>query len=425
MDHARPARARTGESNVTDRLDRWADPPLLVLASLAAEPKHGYAITQDVAETMGVRLSAGTLYAVIARLEAQRPDRAARIGRPPSAVPHHDGQRQGAGAAVRADEQGRFGGQGAAEHQSRLGRSMRPPTSPGATPPGSTPARFDAAVAGRARPLPAVLAGPLRQRGPGAPRRLRRRPGRRGQRRLACGPGLDLPAEAPARPPRPDAVQPGHGARGLVHADRSRAGLRPAHPAPGLHRAGSSGGPLGLRGLRRQPGPLGAGRRGRRAAAVAADAAPGLARTSPAGHGVPAAAVDRARRVPGRPDRDDQAARPRERGRPLVVLGRRPGRVRRGRRRGGRTRPGPAQAAATGASPARWPRPRPAWPPRSWRWRPRPSWSPSSACACGNITSPATTTAPSPAVYLALVVAATTVTTVSAARGTRAALAEP
>ena len=49
---------------------RWADPPLLVLASLASEPRHGYAITQDVAATMGVRLSPGTLYAVIARLEA-------------------------------------------------------------------------------------------------------------------------------------------------------------------------------------------------------------------------------------------------------------------------------------------------------------------------------------------------------------------
>lgn len=55
---------------MTERLDRWADPPLLVLASLAHEPRHGYAITQDVAETMGVRLSAGTLYAVISRLEA-------------------------------------------------------------------------------------------------------------------------------------------------------------------------------------------------------------------------------------------------------------------------------------------------------------------------------------------------------------------
>ena len=54
-----------------DRLDRWADPPLLVLASLAEEPRHGYAITQDIADTMGVRLSAGTLYAVISRLESR------------------------------------------------------------------------------------------------------------------------------------------------------------------------------------------------------------------------------------------------------------------------------------------------------------------------------------------------------------------
>ena len=56
---------------MTERLDRWADPPLLVLASLADEPRHGYAITQDVAETMGVRLSAGTLYAVLSRLESR------------------------------------------------------------------------------------------------------------------------------------------------------------------------------------------------------------------------------------------------------------------------------------------------------------------------------------------------------------------
>jgi DNA-binding PadR family transcriptional regulator len=62
---------RSQEDVVTDRLDRWADPPLLVLASLAGEPKHGYAIIQDVAQTMGVRLSAGTLYAVISRLESR------------------------------------------------------------------------------------------------------------------------------------------------------------------------------------------------------------------------------------------------------------------------------------------------------------------------------------------------------------------
>ncbi|HUC56992.1 MAG TPA: PadR family transcriptional regulator [Streptosporangiaceae bacterium] len=56
---------------MAEPLDRWADPPLLVLASLAGEPKHGYAIARDVAETMGVKLSAGTLYAVISRLEAR------------------------------------------------------------------------------------------------------------------------------------------------------------------------------------------------------------------------------------------------------------------------------------------------------------------------------------------------------------------
>lgn len=54
---------------MSEDLGRWADPPLLVLTSLAAGDKHGYAITRDVAETMGVTLSAGTLYGVISRLE--------------------------------------------------------------------------------------------------------------------------------------------------------------------------------------------------------------------------------------------------------------------------------------------------------------------------------------------------------------------
>ncbi len=52
-----------------DDLGRWADPSLLVMTSLAAGPKHGYAIMQDVAEGSGVRLGPGTLYGVIARLE--------------------------------------------------------------------------------------------------------------------------------------------------------------------------------------------------------------------------------------------------------------------------------------------------------------------------------------------------------------------
>ena len=56
---------------MTGRMDRWAGRPLLVLASLADHPKHGYAITCDVADTMGVRLRPGTLYTVISRLESR------------------------------------------------------------------------------------------------------------------------------------------------------------------------------------------------------------------------------------------------------------------------------------------------------------------------------------------------------------------
>jgi DNA-binding PadR family transcriptional regulator len=47
----------------------WSDPALLILGSLAAEPKHGYAIVQDVEATTGVSLGPGTLYAALARLE--------------------------------------------------------------------------------------------------------------------------------------------------------------------------------------------------------------------------------------------------------------------------------------------------------------------------------------------------------------------
>jgi DNA-binding PadR family transcriptional regulator len=42
---------------------------MLILASLADGPKHGYAITQDVAAQVGVDLGPGTLYGAIGRLE--------------------------------------------------------------------------------------------------------------------------------------------------------------------------------------------------------------------------------------------------------------------------------------------------------------------------------------------------------------------
>ena len=47
----------------------YSDPPLLVLASLAGGPKHGHAMTEDIAGMCGTRLGPGTLYGAIARLE--------------------------------------------------------------------------------------------------------------------------------------------------------------------------------------------------------------------------------------------------------------------------------------------------------------------------------------------------------------------
>lgn len=50
-------------------LGRFADPAVLVLASLAGGPKHGYSITRDALSLSGIHLGPGTLYGAIARLE--------------------------------------------------------------------------------------------------------------------------------------------------------------------------------------------------------------------------------------------------------------------------------------------------------------------------------------------------------------------
>ncbi len=50
-------------------LGRFAEPALLVLTSLAAGAKHGYAIMGDIADFSGTAIGPGTLYAVLARLE--------------------------------------------------------------------------------------------------------------------------------------------------------------------------------------------------------------------------------------------------------------------------------------------------------------------------------------------------------------------
>jgi DNA-binding PadR family transcriptional regulator len=50
-------------------LGRFADPAVLILTSLAAGPKHGYALIQDVAEFAQITLGPGTLYGALSRLE--------------------------------------------------------------------------------------------------------------------------------------------------------------------------------------------------------------------------------------------------------------------------------------------------------------------------------------------------------------------
>ncbi|HEY5521372.1 MAG TPA: PadR family transcriptional regulator [Candidatus Limnocylindrales bacterium] len=45
------------------------DPGLLILASLAGGPRHGYSMIEDIERVAGVRLGPGTLYGAIGRLE--------------------------------------------------------------------------------------------------------------------------------------------------------------------------------------------------------------------------------------------------------------------------------------------------------------------------------------------------------------------
>jgi DNA-binding PadR family transcriptional regulator len=48
-----------------------SDPALLILASLASGPKHGYAIVEDVRQLAGIQLGPGTLYGAMSRLESR------------------------------------------------------------------------------------------------------------------------------------------------------------------------------------------------------------------------------------------------------------------------------------------------------------------------------------------------------------------
>ncbi len=50
-------------------LGHFSDPSLLIMASLAAGPRHGYAMMEDIEAFAHVRLGPGTLYGALARLE--------------------------------------------------------------------------------------------------------------------------------------------------------------------------------------------------------------------------------------------------------------------------------------------------------------------------------------------------------------------
>jgi DNA-binding PadR family transcriptional regulator len=54
-----------------DDFGRFSEPAVLVLISLAEGPKHGYAMTEDIAAIADVRLGPGTLYGAIVRLESR------------------------------------------------------------------------------------------------------------------------------------------------------------------------------------------------------------------------------------------------------------------------------------------------------------------------------------------------------------------
>ena len=228
---------------MVSRLDRWADPPLLVLASLADEPKHGYAITRDVAETMGVRLSPGTLYAVIAG-GIPGPDRAA--GASDRRRPY---QITRAGAAVLAQESARMSAV-ASLARSRLSRVDL--ASPGCD-------RRDHRARAAVRAVLALYPPAWRERygdevcalvedsGTGPAILL-------GLAWRAAPVWISPPRQLHDRDARMRASLAGHGPGRLVGPDRRRPGVRPAHSAAGLRDADSSGRRLVLHDLRRRAG---------------------------------------------------------------------------------------------------------------------------------------------------------------------------
>jgi len=62
----------TNPDDLLASLGRFSEPALYILISLADGPKHGYAMTQDIAALSGQKPGPGTLYGAVARLEARQ-----------------------------------------------------------------------------------------------------------------------------------------------------------------------------------------------------------------------------------------------------------------------------------------------------------------------------------------------------------------
>lgn len=58
-----------GRSGNVVKKNRFSEPSLLILISLAEKKRHGYAIMEDIEKNYDIKLGPGTLYGAISRLE--------------------------------------------------------------------------------------------------------------------------------------------------------------------------------------------------------------------------------------------------------------------------------------------------------------------------------------------------------------------
>lgn len=53
-------------------IERFSEPTLFILISLAEGNKHGYAIMEDIEKSYDIKIGPGTLYGAISRMEKQK-----------------------------------------------------------------------------------------------------------------------------------------------------------------------------------------------------------------------------------------------------------------------------------------------------------------------------------------------------------------